>query len=163
MTADFEPTYCWSCGKPIAECGCDASSGYPPVPLPRFIPRHHLPSCGSIPKATLTKEDQNIVAERPCCACHQIWACTYHDWINGTCPHCGASGPNPDGTLSNLPETKLNPEYLLNNNIEFSIPYKNYPSNETLEITYSKKCPIKNSPKKPTFLSQYSPQPEDQD
>lgn len=165
MTADYEPTHCWSCGKPFSECICDSSSGYPSTPLPRFTPQHHLPSCGSIPKATLSKEDQDVVAERPCCACHRTWPCTYNEWINGTCPHCGASGPNPTETKSSYLSYSSKKPIIQNNfspilSLNIPTPSKISPNKVLINNPLQ---PKNYPPPLLTSLSQYSLLPEDQD
>ena len=53
-----------------------------------------LPHCGS----SDVEKDFDKVKVRYCCRCGKGWSCTGTEWINGTCPNCGASGTTGNGS-----------------------------------------------------------------
>ncbi|SRR5260221_6263150 len=94
-------SFCWSCGNSLKNCICGSEN----VPIELKKPKEILPICGTFNEKDLHDMSNNIdtypwldrnrwheILPRPCCKCEQAWGCTHSEWLNGTCPHCGANG-----------------------------------------------------------------------
>lgn len=59
------------------------------------IPIDPPPHCGGINETETNTSTERTM--RPCCKCGKSWESTISEWIDGTCPHCGAYGADGKG------------------------------------------------------------------
>lgn len=98
------------------------------------------PHCGG--KVEDVHDKGSNVMFRHCCMCHRGWECTRDEWINGTCPHCGASGPNGKGVIASTKPSAFkikNQKYMSKDFHEFTSKKELYISNNIPEFKSKKR------------------------